>query len=88
MGGILVIECKCWNVMFGLLQVCGLWFVVCGLWFVVCGLWFVVCGRVLKFGSGISLSEESWFRNLIILKSFFSNFKSVWIGSHQSYTPK
>jgi hypothetical protein len=26
MGGILFIECKCWNVG-GLLQVCGLWFV-------------------------------------------------------------
>ena len=26
MVGILVVECKCWNVV-GLLQVCGLWFV-------------------------------------------------------------
>jgi hypothetical protein len=43
MGGILVVECKCWNVG-GLLQVCGLWF--------------VVCGRVPKFGSRISLSGE------------------------------
>jgi hypothetical protein len=31
----------------------------------------------------------SWFQNLIILKSFvFDFFKSVWIGSHQSCTPK
>jgi hypothetical protein len=42
-GGILVVECKFWNVG-ELLQVCGLWF--------------VVCGRVPNFGSGSSLSGE------------------------------
>jgi hypothetical protein len=43
MGGILVVESKCWNVN-GLLQVCDLWF--------------AVCGRVPKFGSRSSLSGE------------------------------
>jgi hypothetical protein len=53
--GFLVVECKCWNIG-GLLQVCGLWF--------------VVCGRVLKTGSGISLSLE-----LILELNYFKKFK-------------
>jgi hypothetical protein len=72
-GGILVVECQCWNVG-GLLQVCGLWF--------------VICGRAPKFGSGISLSWElvPEFNNC---KSFkYSNFYFVWIGSRQSGTTK
>jgi hypothetical protein len=60
MGGILVVECKCWNVG-GLLQVCGLWF--------------VVCGRVPKFGYRISLPGELVLE-FNYLKSFkFLNFQ-------------
>jgi hypothetical protein len=54
----------------------------------VCGLWFVVWGRVSKFGSGISLSGEL-VPEFNYFKSFkFLNFKSVSIGSRQSCTLK
>jgi hypothetical protein len=57
MCGILVVECKFWNVG-GMLQVCGLWFVE------------EFQNSVLEF-----VCLGSWFRNLIIFKSFkFSNF--------------
>ncbi len=63
-GDILVVECKFWNGG-GLLQVCGLWFVVCGLWFVE------------EFQNLVPevVCLGSWFRNLNILKSLkFSKF--------------
>ena len=57
MGGILVVECKFWNVG-GLLQVCGFWFVE------------EFQNLVPEF-----VCLGSWFRNLIIFKSFkCSNF--------------
>ena len=56
----------------GLLQVCGLWFVE-------------------EFRNLVPevVCLGSWFQNLIILKvSRFQILESIWIGSHQSCTPK